>query len=97
MSELKCIQYCDSFGYAYAGVEYGAECYCANTLRTSGVPAPEADCNMQCAGNEYELCGGPNRLNVFHNAAAVVSAAGPATNAGPQGWGFQGCCESKYK
>ena len=46
---------------------------------------------MACGGNDYELCGGPNRMNIFHNDAITVTPKGPATNAGPTGWGFMGC------
>lgn len=44
---------------------------------------------MACTGNATEQCGGPNRLNLFHNSNIV--AAGPVTNPGPPGWGFLGC------
>jgi hypothetical protein len=92
MNELMCVQYCDDRNFAYAGVEYGTECYCGNTVRASGKKAAEEDCNMPCAGNSYELCGGPDRMNVFHNDnQVVVDQAGPAHNAGPAGWGFMGC------
>lgn len=91
MTELLCVAFCDDAGYSYAGVEYGTECYCGNVIAVSGKAATETDCDMPCAGNSYELCGGPNRMNVFHNANAVVAKAGPAHNAGPPGWGFMGC------
>jgi hypothetical protein len=94
MSELKCVAFCDSFGFKYAGVEYGVECFCGNKLGKSGAPAPEEECSMPCAGNEYELCGGPNRMNVFHETTAVAADVGPWTNSGPPGWGFMGCCTS---
>ena len=46
---------------------------------------------MACTGNATEQCGGPNRLNLFHNSSVVEATSGPATNAGPPGWGFLGC------
>ncbi|OCF32159.1 hypothetical protein I316_06073 [Kwoniella heveanensis BCC8398] len=52
-------------GYTYAGVEYGQECYCGNTLNTGSVAALAADCSMTCAGNASEYCGAGNRLNVY--------------------------------
>lgn len=56
--------------YLYFGMEYANQCYCGNTLgigatnQTSSVPSVSG-CSMQCAGNELEYCGGPNRLNVY--------------------------------
>ena len=92
MSELKCVDFCGSIGFKYAGVQYGAECFCGNKIGKSGEVAPEEDCNMPCAGNEYELCGGPSRMNVFHDVTSQQVDTGPWTNAGPPGWGFMGCC-----
>ncbi len=56
-----CAAFCKD--YKYFGVEYGSQCYCGNTL--GGSAAPEADCNMACAGNSAEKCGGPVRMNVY--------------------------------
>lgn len=47
----KCLAKCASGGYAYAGVEYGQECFCASTLRSNAVQAPEGDCAMPCPGD----------------------------------------------
>ena len=37
---------------------------CDTQIENGGAPTPLTDCNMACAGNGTELCGGPNRLNV---------------------------------
>ncbi|KFY89652.1 hypothetical protein V500_05562 [Pseudogymnoascus sp. VKM F-4518 (FW-2643)] len=90
-TEAACASYCGTKGFKYAGVEYGVECYCGNTL-TSTV-ADETTCSMTCPGNVNELCGGPNRLNVFES-----TATSPATSAVPTssavavaGWTAGGC------
>ena len=59
-----CTAACYSAGYHLAGAEYGAECYCGNSFENGGAPSALGDCNMACAGNSTEACGGPNRLNV---------------------------------
>ena len=91
MTEESCVSFCDSNGFAFAGVEYSTECYCGNVIAVSGAAADAGDCNMACGGAADEACGGPNRLNIFHNGAITTAAAGPAANAGPAGWGFMGC------
>ncbi|WRT68154.1 uncharacterized protein IL334_005129 [Kwoniella shivajii] len=63
-------------GYAYAGVEYGQECYCGNLLGTGSISAPATDCNMVCAGNSSEYCGAGNRLNVY----AVSTVGAPSSS-----------------
>jgi hypothetical protein len=64
---------------------------CGNALAASAATAAAGDCDMACTGNATEQCGGPNRLNLFHNDSIVAPTSGPATNAGPPGWGFIGC------
>ncbi|WVW80508.1 hypothetical protein I302_102492 [Kwoniella bestiolae CBS 10118] len=67
-------------GYAYAGVEYGQECYCGNTIGTGSVPAPLTDCNMVCAGNSSEYCGAGSRLNMYAlNVSATSTSASSAS------------------
>jgi glucan endo-1,3-alpha-glucosidase len=47
----KCLARCTSGGYLYAGLEYGVECFCSQTLKSGAVQKPEAECSMPCAGN----------------------------------------------
>lgn len=91
MTTESCISYCASNGYPLAGTEYGRECYCGNNIAASGAAATSSDCSFACAGNSAEVCGGNSRINIYHNISNVASAQPPATNAGPDGWGFLGC------
>jgi glucan 1,3-beta-glucosidase len=58
-----CESECASAGYTYAGVEYGNECWCGNTVPPTS--APSTDCNMACKGNSAEMCGAGARFNVY--------------------------------
>ncbi|KAK0637460.1 WSC domain-containing protein [Bombardia bombarda] len=60
-----CGQYCLNWGYTTFGAEYGAECYCGNELDASSNATDPAECIMPCAGDNTEICGGPNRLSVY--------------------------------
>ncbi|RYP59435.1 hypothetical protein DL769_008523 [Monosporascus sp. CRB-8-3] len=60
-----CASKCDAFHYW--GTEYGRECYCGNTLDPLSSPASEGDCNMACAGDKYEYCGGGHRLELYYS------------------------------
>jgi hypothetical protein len=48
----------------------------------SGVPAALSSCDMLCAGDALEICGGPNALNVyrFENVAPVLAALASSTS-----------------
>ena len=62
------VDYCASLTagkYLYFGVEYSRECYGGNTLSGGSVAASASDCSQPCMGNTTEICGGPNRLNLY--------------------------------
>ncbi|KAL6869950.1 hypothetical protein ACO1O0_001285 [Amphichorda felina] len=61
----KCIEGCADANFILAGVEYGGECYCGNTISNGGKPADAENCDMTCKGNKTELCGGSNHLNLY--------------------------------
>ncbi|KAH0046468.1 hypothetical protein KCU78_g6, partial [Aureobasidium melanogenum] len=86
-------------GYQYFGLEYGDECYCANTIGANSTIAPGGSntalngCNMACAGASNFTCGGPNRLNVYSlNANAnITRIVDPVTVGSFGNWTYQGC------
>ena len=90
MTQETCIAFCNGKNYAYAGLEYSAECFCGNTLAAGSAAAPAADCNKACSGDATQACGGGNRLTLFNNANAKPPTA-PVTNPGPAGWTSKGC------
>ena len=59
-------------GYLYAGLEFGAECYCGHKIQATNVS--EAECDMECKGERGSVCGGANRLSVFRLQLAQESA-----------------------
>jgi hypothetical protein len=61
-----CTSYCAGKGYSMAGVEYGTECYCGNTLSGgASTSLVSGQCYMTCPGNPGEKCGGPNAINLY--------------------------------
>lgn len=87
MTNQKCKDACRNAGYTLAGTEYAAECFCDNQLRNGGGPAPDGNdqCNMLCAGNQTEVCGGSNRLTLFKwtDGTQPASSTTPATTPTP--------------
>jgi hypothetical protein len=81
MTVENCQNACHAAKYTLAGVEYSAECYCDNQLEHGGGPAPDgnAQCDMTCNGNPSEICGGPNRLNMYSYAGGPTSSATTTT------------------
>ncbi|NWU45415.1 WSCD1 protein, partial [Hylia prasina] len=63
MTVAHCQEACAERAYSYAGLAYGAECYCGNTLPAAA--AKPEECNLECKGQKGSVCGGVNRLSVY--------------------------------
>ncbi|KAJ7659270.1 copper radical oxidase [Mycena polygramma] len=61
-----CTSACFNAGMPLSGAEFADQCFCGPAIVNGGAPEPISDCNMPCAGNISEFCGGPNRLTVFN-------------------------------
>lgn len=101
-----CQAACQAAGYVLAGVEYAQECYCDNTFKNGGGPAPDGNalCDMACNGNPAETCGGPDRLDAYQfnssgdptgtttQSSDAATSTAPSTATGiPAGWAYYGC------
>lgn len=59
-------------GYMYAGLEFGAECYCGHKIQAPN--ASDSECSMECKGEKSNLCGGANRLSIYRLELSQESA-----------------------
>ncbi|KAN0087269.1 protein of unknown function (DUF1996) domain containing protein [Elaphomyces granulatus] len=73
MTVEKCVDFCSSNGYKYAGTEYSTQCYCDNSLPSDRAPIPGimGNCLMTCAGNSNEFCGSAAALSIYQNCAGL--------------------------
>lgn len=68
-----CISACSAKGYGYAGVEYGAECYCGDQLWNVQAK-DESECNvMNCPGDSSKKCGNGNRIMLYQDTIGWCS------------------------
>ncbi|XP_075882109.1 sialate:O-sulfotransferase 2 [Nelusetta ayraudi] len=72
MTVARCQDNCEERGYMYAGLEFGAECYCSHRVQSN--KSSETECQMNCTGNPSLLCGGANRLSVYRLKLSQESA-----------------------
>lgn len=81
MTNEKCMAYCGSNGWAYAGTEWSRECWCGNSYMPSREPATTlaslANCNYACSGAPTEKCGGDAWLSLYEKCPV----GGPCVNA----------------
>jgi hypothetical protein len=65
-----CLSYCGSVMMPMAGVEYGTQCFCGQTLSQTeflNTSTCEQTPKMECQGNYTEWCGGNAFLNVWNS------------------------------
>ncbi|THG96101.1 hypothetical protein EW026_g5677 [Hermanssonia centrifuga] len=88
-----CIQSCDSQNFTLAGIEFADQCFCGNEMIDGAVLSNDTDCNMGCAGNATEACGGPNRLSIYTSTVNVTALPVPSilNTSLPGNWSYQGC------
>ncbi|XP_008115546.2 sialate:O-sulfotransferase 2 isoform X1 [Anolis carolinensis] len=72
MTLFRCQDNCAERGYLYAGLEFGAECYCGHKIQAANVS--NSECNMECKGEKSNICGGVNRLSIYRLELAQESA-----------------------
>ncbi|KAK8086198.1 hypothetical protein PG994_001172 [Apiospora phragmitis] len=60
-----CLDACASQGFKLAGLEYGSECYCGNTLQGENAPTVDERCDIPCFGNNQTTCGGDGALALY--------------------------------
>ncbi len=71
-----CIATCSAANYAYAGTQYGSQCFCGNSYGGQG---SSNDCNMPCSGDGSETCGGSWANDVYATGANGSQASVTAT------------------
>ena len=70
-TRASCQSQCRDNGYRIAGVQYGRECWCGNTLSVGGGQTPasqvvsDSECTMTCPGGDDNACGNQWRMKVY--------------------------------
>ncbi|KAE9365269.1 WSC-domain-containing protein [Stipitochalara longipes BDJ] len=75
-SDSMTVEFCANFcwRYLYFGVEYKTQCYCGDSIASTGVLALASTCNTPCQGESSETCGGSWRLNMYEFGASAASS-----------------------
>ena len=69
----RCIAACRNAGYAFAGTQYSTQCFCGNAYGSQG---PSDGCELPCAGDASEACGGNWANSVFATAGGGGGGGG---------------------
>ena len=72
----RCNSLCAPLGFKFCGVQMGGTgCFCGDSFGSQGKADADADCNVRCAGDPKEVCGGPN-LNSVYETVPVGEGCG---------------------
>jgi len=82
MSRTYCASIAKDSGFgstAFCGVEYGNQCWCAQALSPDAKKIDDSKCDMPCAGDSMENCGGSYAVGVFRAVCDVGPPSPPPT------------------
>ncbi|KAF2703137.1 WSC-domain-containing protein [Pleomassaria siparia CBS 279.74] len=67
MTVESCVDLCKTKNTLYAGLVYGGECYCGNSIAVDKAPVKGSvgNCLMKCSGNDKEVCGGAGAISLY--------------------------------
>ena len=58
-------------GYAFAGVQWGRECFCGNEAPPEETIVDQGECDWPCSGDQDLVCGALWRMNVYETGVYV--------------------------
>ncbi|KAH7330380.1 hypothetical protein BKA65DRAFT_565638 [Rhexocercosporidium sp. MPI-PUGE-AT-0058] len=66
MSVDVCTTTCKTKGYLLAGLQFGNQCYCSNSISASAPIVDDSQCQaLVCPGNKLQYCSAGSRLQVY--------------------------------
>ncbi|KAI6709198.1 hypothetical protein B2J93_7733 [Marssonina coronariae] len=85
MTVATCLSYCADGGWAFAGLEYTKECWCAPLVTSLATKLDDSACDLACQGNTSERCGGSLRLSVYGQKSGSQGSGVKAVHQAPVG------------
>ncbi|KAL5320122.1 hypothetical protein ACEPPN_013184 [Leptodophora sp. 'Broadleaf-Isolate-01'] len=78
MTVEKCQTACYQTGLLIAGLEATSQCWCSSYIANEATNSTE--CNLPCAGNSAQICGGQNRLSLYKGKLPVTITSRTTTS-----------------
>ncbi len=90
----QCALTAQALNLAYFGLEYSTQCLAGSVLNSASTVLASNKCNMACAGNSTQTCGGPNAISLYNNTLYVKPTNPNPVNVPNQSgsqYGYVGC------
>ncbi|CAM9721650.1 unnamed protein product, partial [Sphacelaria rigidula] len=88
-----CSEFCA--GSTYFGTEFGTECFCGADTDTPEEAAEATNCDVPCAGDATENCGGKNAVSLYEFGGVSPPTPSPVDSEPPtpttSGYDSVGC------
>lgn len=89
-----CAQKAQALNLPFFGLEFASQCLAGSTINAGSSILQSTKCNMACAGNSQQTCGGPNAISLYNNTLYVKprnpDPVSVPNQAGVQ-YGYYGC------
>ncbi|WWD02288.1 hypothetical protein V865_000327 [Kwoniella europaea PYCC6329] len=79
MTPSVCQAFCSSKGYSLAGVSYGKQCFCGNSVDQTKKQSSETGCSYACTGDASLKCGGFWYLNIYSSSGTISTTSAVST------------------
>ncbi|OCF75909.1 hypothetical protein I204_03206 [Kwoniella mangroviensis CBS 8886] len=79
MTPSVCQTFCSSKGYSLAGVSYGKQCFCGNSVDSTKRQSSETGCSYACTGDKTLKCGGFWYLNIYSSSGTISTTSAVST------------------
>lgn len=90
LSVETCTAACSSAGYSIAGMLYGSQCLCGNSLAYDALKVVDRACSTTCPGDSTQSCGQAGRISVW--SGGTPSQAGAYGNVNTlTGYSYASC------
>ena len=73
-----CVLTCSNLAFAYAGLEYGSQCFCGSSLQNN--PTGGQTPNTPCSGNSAQFCGGNSLIQIYMGTPSPQYLIAPFSN-----------------
>ncbi|TLD20146.1 hypothetical protein E2P81_ATG09216 [Venturia nashicola] len=75
-----CTNLCLGAGYSTAGLAWGYDCYCGNSVSSTAVRTADGACTNPCSGSTSDFCGGQDVLAIYNSTTTTPTTSSAVTS-----------------